>query len=102
MSINLWQLAGIPVIGSSLPFSCDMVHDGDIRRSDEAFSEEINRGISAELVAAIKFAVYKYTAYEIRKTPAAGVIEGPDHIELFRDCSCFLLLVCFYNMWLDY
>lgn len=40
-----------------------MVHDGEIRLSDEAFSEEINRGMSAELVAAILLSSgYKYPA----------------------------------------
>jgi hypothetical protein len=37
---------GTPVIGSRRDLKCDMVHDGDILRSEDEFGEVINIGIS--------------------------------------------------------
>lgn len=37
----------MPVIGSSFPFSCAIDHDGDMRRSDCAFSDMTRSGRSA-------------------------------------------------------
>jgi len=34
------------VIGSRRDLNCDIVHDGDIRRSEDEFGEEIIIGIS--------------------------------------------------------
>jgi len=46
LRLNLWQLAGMPVIGSRRPLSWDTDHDGVIRRSEDEFSEVISKGIS--------------------------------------------------------
>lgn len=43
----------MPVIGSSLSLRCAIVHDGEIRRSDRAFSEATKRGMSAADMAAM-------------------------------------------------
>jgi len=44
---SFWQEGGMPVIGSSLALSCVMVHDGVIRRSEDAFSDTTIKGTSA-------------------------------------------------------
>jgi hypothetical protein len=36
----------MPVTGSSFAFSCPIVHEGVMRRSEDEFSEVIRRGIS--------------------------------------------------------
>ena len=40
-NVSLCDNGGMPVTGSSFAFSCPMVHEGVIRRSDEEFSEVI-------------------------------------------------------------
>ena len=47
LRLSPWQLAGIPVTGSKRPLSWAMVQDGDMRRSEEEFSETISIGTSA-------------------------------------------------------
>ena len=47
LRLSCWQLAGIPVTGSSLPLSCAIVQEGDIRRSEEELSEIISVAMSA-------------------------------------------------------
>lgn len=44
---SLWNDGGIPVMGSSFDLSWLMVHEGVIRRSDEAFSDTTINGTSA-------------------------------------------------------
>jgi hypothetical protein len=44
---------GIPVIGSNLDFRVAMVHEGVIRRSEEAFSDVTRTGISAPVARLI-------------------------------------------------
>ena len=51
--LSLWQLAGIPVIGSRRLFKCAMVHDGDTRRSEDAFSDVMSKGTSAAVLAMV-------------------------------------------------
>jgi hypothetical protein len=46
---SCWLLAGTPVIGSSRLFRWAMLHDGDMRRSDEELGELMRSGTSAAL-----------------------------------------------------
>jgi len=46
-SESCWQLAGTPVMGSRRVFRCAMVHEGDMRRSDDELAELMIRGTSA-------------------------------------------------------
>jgi len=50
--LNFCEPAGIPVTASRRPLSCAMVHAGDMRRSEDEFSEVISRGTSAADIAA--------------------------------------------------
>ena len=58
---RLWQLAGIPVIGSKRSLRWMMVQEGMIRRSEDALSDEISSGISPEaldiLLRRLKFSL---------------------------------------------
>ena len=44
--MSFWEVELIPVIGSSLALSCERVHEGVIRLSDEEEAEVTRRGIS--------------------------------------------------------
>ena len=46
---NVWLRAGTPVMGSRRVFRWAMLHDGEIRRSEEALGEVMMRGTSAAL-----------------------------------------------------
>jgi len=47
----------MPVIGSSLVFSCARLHEGVMRRSDEALFDRTNRGISGPVCKAMLLTV---------------------------------------------
>jgi hypothetical protein len=47
---RLWAEAGIPVMGSKRDLKCEMVHDGETRRSEDALEEVMIRGMSAAVV----------------------------------------------------
>jgi hypothetical protein len=46
---SCWLLAGTPVIGSKRAFSCAMLQDGEIRRSEDELGEVMRSGTSAAL-----------------------------------------------------
>ena len=67
-------------MGSNLSLRCAMVHDGDIRRSDRAFSDAMRRGISgADMV---------WAGRECRKARKACESEAETHTGTYANgCS---------------
>ena len=49
-SVSSWADCGMPVMGSSLDLNCEMVHDGETRRSEDETSELIITVTSAAVV----------------------------------------------------
>lgn len=52
---KIWEEGGMPVIGSSLTLSSDMVHEGVIRRSEDEFSEITCKGTSAMAEISVRY-----------------------------------------------
>lgn len=44
--MSFCERGGMPVTGSNFAFSCPMVHEGVMRRSEEEFSEVTSNGMS--------------------------------------------------------